>query len=179
MRRRLYSIPSVMSPDGSASERNAPPRPRMIWSMSGTERRSAALTLSRVSRQNTSAASMSLCGIDQKKTRSKTESSAKPSVFLRKTMKRNRRAAMVLYQSDSSHSSSLTDDSVFADVIHHCLSLEVEQLHLFYRMAFVPANSSIAGLRTRSHGSGSPRLASDLAATGEWLPTFSHSSYIR
>ena len=66
--------------------------------------------------------------------------------------------------------------SVFADIIHHCLSLEAEQLHLFYRMAFVPANSSIAGLRTRSHGPCSPCLTSGLAATGEWLPTFSHSS---
>ena len=66
----------------------------------------------------------------------------------------------------------LIDDSVFADVMHHCHSLEVEQLHLFDRMVFISANSSIAVLRTRLHGPGSPRLTSGLAATGEWLPTF-------
>lgn len=41
-------------------------------------------------------------------TRSKTESFAEPPVFLRETVKKDRRAAMALYQSDSSHSSSLT-----------------------------------------------------------------------
>ena len=41
-------------------------------------------------------------------TRSKTESSAVLSFFLWKAMKKDRRAAMALYQSDSSHSSSLT-----------------------------------------------------------------------
>ena len=168
MRRCLYSIPSVMSPDGSASERNAPPRPRMIWSISGTERRSAALTLSRVSRQNTSAASMSLCGIDQKK---RAPRQNHPPFFLlveSNEERPTRRHGVVPIRLVPFF---LIDDSVFADVIHHCLSLEVEQLHLFYRMAFVPANSSIAGLRTRSHGSGSPRLTRDLAAAGEWLRT--------
>lgn len=133
MRRRLYSIPSVMSPDGSASERNAPPRPRMIWSMSGTERRSAALTLSRVTPKH-------LCRFNVLMWHRPKENALQDRII--------RRASRLLAGNNEERPTRrygvvpvrrapffLIDDSVLADVIHHCLSLEVEQLHLFYRMA--------------------------------------------